>query len=119
VTAGQSCDCIKCGPGGCAVFVPTVYDKNLCQCGHASLYHHLKGVKGNPIANLIDGNNGGGDGDESDERIAEGFQKFKGGEQNPEVSAKCRYVHLYPIYLNLNIIWVSLQSYTFFIIHHH
>jgi len=39
LASGSSAECLRCGPGGCAVFVPTKYDAATCQCGHAALYH--------------------------------------------------------------------------------
>ena len=40
ITAGLATTCLRCGTEGCAVYVPSRYDPNMCQCGHAALYHH-------------------------------------------------------------------------------
>ena len=38
---GQAATCLRCGPDGCNVFVPSRYDANACQCGHSALYHRM------------------------------------------------------------------------------
>jgi len=40
--------CMRCGEAQCAVFVPSRFDPNMCQCGHAALYHMRLPSRANP-----------------------------------------------------------------------
>ena len=37
--------CTRCGPGMCARYVPARLDPNICQCGHAILYHRTQAAR--------------------------------------------------------------------------
>jgi hypothetical protein len=44
---------LRCGPGGCAVFVPARFDPNACQCGHATRYHRARAARGQDRASRL------------------------------------------------------------------
>jgi hypothetical protein len=48
--SGREGTCMRCGPDRCAVFVPNEFNSNICQCGHAAIYH----VQTNLVCERID-----------------------------------------------------------------